>query len=133
MLQQFVDKPWDAAESKADHRVSPHGNRRTKELIGTTNLTSLRQIMATSKLSANPQLMALAQILGPSPSSTRSSHQEMLKTFEVPHIDQMKASNSPKRKQANGIQKQLMDAANSAQQEMEKMEPRSSRRPRGQC
>jgi hypothetical protein len=124
MVQQFVDRPWDAQNPKADVPGQPATVRvDPKELIGTYQFNIVAANYATSKIVRQRNLMALAQVMKDNPFINQEmATRELLKTFEVKHIDQiMKSQQQVQQEQQQQQQTQMMQAQMQHQMEMDKI------------
>jgi len=125
MIQQFVDKPWDAANPKADVPGQPATiTVDPKMLIGTYQFNIVAANYATSKIVRQRNLMALAQIIKDNPFiNMQVATRELLKTFEIKHIDQiMKSEQQVQQEQQQQMQTQMMMQQMQHQQEMDKIQ-----------
>lgn len=125
MLQQFVDRPWDASNPKADVPGQPATvTVDPKSLIGTYQFNIVAANYATSKIVRQRNLMALAQVMKDNPYiNVDVATREMLKTFEIKHIDQlMKSPQQVQQEQQQNMQMQMMQAQMQHQQELEKIQ-----------
>jgi hypothetical protein len=125
MIQQFVDRPWDANNPKSDVPGQPQTvTVDPKALIGTYQFNIVAANYATSKIVRQRNLMALAQIMKDNPYiNVDVATREMLKTFEIKHIDQlMKSPQQVQQEQQQNMQMQMMQAQMQHQQELEKIQ-----------
>jgi hypothetical protein len=125
MIQQFVDQPWDAQNPKAGVPGQPATvTVDPKSLIGTYQFNIVAANYATSKIVRQRNLMALAQIMKDNPYiNVDVATKELLKTFEIKHIDQiMKSPQQVQQDQQQQMQMQLMMQQMQHQQEMEKIQ-----------
>ena len=125
MIQQFVDRPWDATNPKADTPGQPATvTVDPKALIGTYQFNIVAANYATSKIVRQRNLMALAQIMKDNPFiNVQVATRELLKTFEVKHIDQiMKSEQQVQQEQQQNMQMQMMMQQMQHQQEIEKIQ-----------
>ena len=125
MIQQFVDRPWDARNPQADTPGQPSTvTVDPKALIGTYQFNIVAANYATSKIVRQRNIMALAQILKDNPFiNVDVATREMLKTFEVKHIDQiMKTPQQVQQEQQQQMQMQMMQAQMQHQMEMDKIQ-----------
>jgi hypothetical protein len=124
MIQQFVDRPWDARNPKADVPGQPPTvTVDPKALIGTYQFNIVAANYATSKIVRQRNLMALAQVMKDNPFiNVQVATREMLKTFEIKHIDQiMKSDQQVQQEQQQNMQMQMMQAQMQHQMELEKI------------
>jgi hypothetical protein len=125
MIQQFVDKPWDARNPQADTPGQPATvTVDPKSLIGTYQFNIVAANYATSKIVRQRNLMALAQIIKDNPFiNVQMATRELLKTFEIKHIDQiMKSEQQVQQEQQQQMQQQMMQAQMQHQMEMDKIQ-----------
>lgn len=124
MIQQFVDRPWDAMNPKAGVPGQPATiSVDPKELIGTYQFSIVAANFVTSKIVRQRNLMALAQVMKDNPYiNVDVATRELLRTFEIKHIDQiMKSPEQVQQDEQQQMQMQLMMAQMQHQQEMEKI------------
>lgn len=125
MIQQFMDRPWDARNPKADVPGQPATvTVDPKSLIGTYQFNIVAANYATSKIVRQRNLMALAQVMKDNPFINQDvATRELLKTFEVKHIDQiMKSPQQVQQEQQQQMQQQMMMQQMQHQQELEKIQ-----------
>src|SRR5216684_3394145 len=125
MIQQFVDRPWDARNPQADTPGQPATvTVDPKALIGTYQFNIVAANYATSKIVRQRNLMALAQIMKDNPFiNVQAATRELLKTFEIKHIDQiMKSDQQVQQEQQQQMQTQMMMQQMQHQQEIEKIQ-----------
>lgn len=125
MIQQFVDRPWDANNPQAGVPGQPPTiSVDPKELIGTYQFNIVAANYASSKIVRQRNLMALAQIMKDNPYiNVEVATKELLRTFEIKHIDQiMKSQQQVQQDQQQQMQMQLMMQQMQHQQEIEKIQ-----------
>lgn len=125
MIQQFVDRPWDAANPAADAPGQPATvTVDPKALIGTYQFNIVAANYATSKIVRQRNLMALTQIMKDNPFiNVEAATRVVLRAFEIPRIDQiMKSPQEVQQEQQQQMQMQLMMQQMQHQQEIEKIQ-----------
>jgi len=123
MVQQFVDQPWSVDNPRAGAPNQPSTLMLDpKELIGTYQFDIVAANYATSKVVRQRNLMALAKILENNPYiNPEVSTRELLKTFDIKHVDQlMRSEQEVQQQQQQQMQQQMMMMQMQHQMEMEK-------------
>lgn len=129
MIMQFVDQPFSAQNPKAGamgQGGQPEPNSITidpKQLIGTYKFDIVAANYATSKVVRQRNLMALAKIISESQYVNEyAALRELLKTFEIKHIDQLlKSPEQVQMDQQAQMEQQMMMAQMEHQMEMDKI------------
>lgn len=124
MIQQFVDQPWSVENPKSEIPGQPQNLMLDpKELIGTYQFGIVAANYATSKVVRQRNLMALAKILSESPYIQHpAAEKELLKTFEIQHIDQLlKTQEQVQQEQQQQMQQSMMQVQMQHQMELEKI------------
>jgi hypothetical protein len=125
MVQQFVDRPWSVENPQAEQPgQQPSIMVDPKELIGTYQFNIVAANYATSKIVRQRNLMALAKILENNPYiNGEVATRELLKTFELKHIDELlKSPQQVQQEQQQQMQQQLMLQQIQHGQELEKID-----------
>jgi hypothetical protein len=125
MIQQFVDQPWSVDNPKAQQQGQPPNVMiDPKSLIGTYQFDIVAANYATSKVVRQRNLMALAKIISESQYVNEyEALKELLKTFDIKHIDQLlKSPEQVQQEQQQQMQQQMMMMQMQHQQEMEKID-----------
>lgn len=123
MIQQFVDQPWSVQNPKALQGQPQNVMLDPKELIGTYQFDIVAANYATSKVVRQRNLMALAKIIAESPYVNEyNALRELLKTFDIKHIDQLlKSPEQVQQEQQQQMQQTMMQAQMQHQMEIEKI------------
>lgn len=125
MIQQFVDRPWDAQNPQADIPGQPATvTVDPKQLIGSYQFNIVAANYATSKIVRQRNLMALAQVMKDNPYiNVGPATKELLTAFEIKHLNQiLKTDQQVQQDQQQQMQMQLMMQQMQHQQEMEKIQ-----------
>jgi hypothetical protein len=129
MLMQFVQQPFSVPNpasgvAGADGQMPPNSVMiDPKQLIGTYQFDIVASNYATSKVVRQRNLMALAQIISQSPFVNEyEALRELLKTFEIKHIDRLlKRPEVVQQEQQAQMQQQMMQEQIAHQMDLQKI------------
>lgn len=110
MIQQFVDEPFSVGNPKGGQMGQPQSMMiDPKQLVGTYQYNIVAANYATSKVVRQRNMMALANIIAQSPYVNEYvALKELLKVFEVKHIDQLlKSPEQVQMEQQQQMQQQM--------------------------
>lgn len=125
MIQQFVDRPWDARNPQGDIPGQPPTvTVDPKELIGSYQFNIVAANYATSKIVRQRNLMALTQVMKDNPYiNIGPATREVLTAFEIKHLDRiLKTDQQVQQDQQQQMQMQMMMQQMQHQQEIEKIQ-----------